>query len=338
MFMANEILTTLVGAHPIPDWLRPDGGEQALKDAMAVVLKAQELAGIDLLVDGEFNRFDPQHPETDGKIDYFIRQLKNVRTNLTRPEEKKFEELIQMRFRSRPAGVVEGQVGDGTLNLEHDYLRARQLTTRPLKFTITSPYMLARVLVDRQYHSREELVSVLADVLAGQIREIDADVIQVNEEVLTGSPADGPWVAEALNRIFSMVRRKSALHLCFGNYGGQVIQTQGRYDQLIDFINLLHVDHVLLELARRGPEELAAMKDIKPAIGIGLGVVDVKSTVIESADDIALAIERAEKALGPGRLKYVTTDCGLWMHRRSVADGKMRALVKGRDLYLADNG
>jgi 5-methyltetrahydropteroyltriglutamate--homocysteine methyltransferase len=334
--MANEIQTTLVGAHPIPDWYHPNSGEQALKDAMAVVLKAQELAGIDLLVDGEFNRFDPNHPETDGKIDYFIRQLKNVRTNLTRPEKKKFEELAQMRFRSRPAGVVEGQIGDGTLDLEHDYLRARQLTSKPLKFTVTSPYMLARVLVDRQYHSREELASALADVLAGQIREIDADVVQINEEVLSGSPGDAAWAAEALNRIFGMVRRKSALHLCFGNYGGQVIQTQGRYDQLIDFINMLHVDHVLLELARRGPEELAAIKDIKPAIGIGLGVIDVKSTVIETPDDIARAMEAAEKALGPGRLKYVTTDCGLWMHRRSVADGKMNALVRGRDLYLRE--
>ena len=65
-------------------------------------------------------------------------------------------------------------------------------------------------------------------------------------------------------------------------------------------------------------------------------MVDVKSTVIESPDDIARAIETAEKALGPGRLKYVTPDCGLWMHRRSVADGKMNALVRGRDLYLAE--
>ena len=96
-----------------------------------------------------------------------------------------------MRFRNRPAGVVEGQIGDGTLNLEHDYLRARQLTTRPLKFTVTSPYMLARVLVDRQYHSREELASVLADVLAVQIREIDADVIQMNEECSRARRATG---------------------------------------------------------------------------------------------------------------------------------------------------
>jgi len=334
--MANEILATLVGAHPVPEWFRPDAGEQTLRDAVAVILKTQEILGLDVLVDGEFNRFIPQHPETDGKIDYFVSQLKNIRTELSRSEGKLFEELPHLRFRNQPAGVVEGQIGDGTLNLQRDFQRARPLTTRPLKFTLTSPYMLARVLVDRHYHSREELVNALADVLAGQIRDLDADVIQINEEVLTGNPSDGPWVAEALNRIFGVVRHKSCLHLCFGNYGGQVVQTQGRYEQLIDFINLLHVDHVLLEMARRGPEELAAIKDIKPDIGIGLGVVDVKATQIESPEYIARQIETAEKALGPGRIKYVTPDCGLWMQRRSVADGKMAALVRGRDLFLAE--
>ena len=89
-------------------------------------------------------------------------------------------------------------------------------------------------------------------------------------------------------------------------------------------------------MTRRSEEELVAMKDIKPAIGIGLGVIDVKSTIVESADDVARSIERIEKVLGPGRLKYVHPDCGLWMHKRSVADAKMSALVKGRDLYLSD--
>ncbi|HVT81458.1 MAG TPA: methionine synthase [Phycisphaerae bacterium] len=334
--MAREILTTLVGAQPVPDWFSPALGEQALQDATAVLLKSQELAGLDLLVDGEFNRWDPDHPETDGKIEYFIQRLKNVRTGASRAEERMFAELAHLRFRNKPAGVVEGLIGEGTLNLERDFLRVRQLTQRPLKFTITSPYMLGRILVDRQYHTREELVSALADVLAGQVRDIQAEVVQINEEVLTGNPADGVWVADALNRIFAVVPRKSALHMCFGNYGGQPVQ-QGNYAQLVDFINLLHVDHVLLELARRGPEELAAIRDIKPAIGIGLGVIDVKSTVIEAPDEVARAIERADKALGPGRLKYVTPDCGMWMHRRSVAEGKMSALVRGRDLYLGDS-
>jgi 5-methyltetrahydropteroyltriglutamate--homocysteine methyltransferase len=333
--MTRDILTTVVGSYPIPEWLAAHRTEEGLRDAMMVVMKRQEMIGIDLLADGELNRYDVNHPETNGMIDYFVRPLQNVRSEVSRSETKKFEELTYLRFRAKPAGVVEGQIGEGTLNLARDYHRARELTARPLKFTVTSPYMLARTLLDKHYKSKDMLVSAIADVLAGQLRDIDAEVIQISEENLTGNPHDGPWVADALNRIFAVVPRKSALHLCFGNYAGQVVQ-QGNYRQLIDFINMLHVDHVLLELAHRGREELAAIADIKPGIGIGLGVIDVKSTIIETPDQVAREIEHAVKILGPGRLRYVHPDCGFWMHKRAVADAKMAALVKGRDLFLAD--
>jgi 5-methyltetrahydropteroyltriglutamate--homocysteine methyltransferase len=74
-------------------------------------------------------------------------------------------------------------------------------------------------------------------------------------------------------------------------------------------------------------------KDLRPEIGLGLGVVDIKATEVESADAVARAIERAESLLGPGRVKYIHPDCGFWMLQRNMADGKMRALVAGRDLY-----
>src|SRR4051812_10245654 len=280
--MPHDILTTVIGSYPLPTWVQRRSSDETLRDAMAVVIKTQEMTGLDLLTDGELNRYDLNHPETNGAIDYFIRPMQNIRWQVSRSEEKKFEELTHLRFRSKMAGVVEGQIGEGSLNLVRDFRRARALTARPLKFTVTSPYMLGRSLLDKHYHSRELLVNALADVLAAQLREIDAEVVQVIDEHVTGNPGDGPWVADALNRIFATSPRKSALHLCFGNYGGQVVH-QGKWSQLIEFINMLHVDHVLLEMARRGPEELSAIKDIKPAIGIGLGVVDVKSTVIESA-------------------------------------------------------
>ncbi len=333
--MAKEIRTTVVGSYPRPDWMSAHPTEQALRDATTVFIKTQELAGIDLLSDGELSRYDVNHPETNGAIDYFIRPLMNVRGGVARNEEKKFHELTHMKFRSRPAGVVEGQIGEGALNLAHDFNRSRVLTGRPLKFSVTSPYMLGRVLIDKHYHSKEDLVNALADVLAAQLREVDAEVVQVNDEIITGNPGDGPWVADALNRIFDVVLHKAALHMCFGNYNGQVVQS-GKWDQMIEFINLLHVEHVLLELAHRGPEELAALKGIRPDIGIGLGVIDIKSTIIETPEQVARAIEAAEKALGPGRLMYVSPDCGFWMHKRSVADAKMTALVRGRDLYAGD--
>ena len=73
---------------------------------------------------------------------------------------------------------------------------------------------------------------------------------------------------------------------------------------------------------------------IRPEIGIGIGVVDIKVNHIETPDEIAKSIENAEAQLGEGRVKYIHPDCGFWMLKRSVADRKIATLTKGRDLYL----
>src|SRR5262249_55628838 len=129
------------------------------------------------------------------------------------------------------------------------------------------------------------------------------------------------------------VRVEKAVHFCFGNYGGQTIQ-KGTWTALISFLNLLHADHLVLELAHRPPSDLEALKNVDARLGLGLGGVDIKINHVETPDEIARAIERAEKVLGPGRVRYVHPDCGFWMLHRSVADRKLAALVQGRDLYL----
>ena len=123
-----------------------------------------------------------------------------------------------------------------------------------------------------------------------------------------------------------------AVHLCFGNYGGQSIQ-KGSWDKLISYLNALHADHIVMENAHRPVEELVAFRDLRDGLGLGLGVVDIKQTEVETADQIASALERAETVLGEVRVTYINPDCGFWMLPRAIADGKIRALVEGRDLY-----
>jgi 5-methyltetrahydropteroyltriglutamate--homocysteine methyltransferase len=88
-----------------------------------------------------------------------------------------------------------------------------------------------------------------------------------------------------------------------------------------------------MECAHRPAEELAAFRELRPGIGFGLGVIDVKSTTIESAEEVARAIERAAAVLGADRIRYIHPDCGFWMLKRSIADGKIRSLAAGRDLF-----
>lgn len=203
----------------------------------------------------------------------------------------------------------------------------------PKKFTVTSPYMLAKTLADEHYGQLDQLVMALADVIRSQVAQVDAEVIQVDEANVTGNAEDGPIAAAGINRILEAVRGEKAVHLCFGNYGGQTIQ-KGTYQKLVAFLNALQADHVVLEMARRPPAELDMLRGVRPELGLGIGVIDIKDNEVEPPDEVARRIEKAASRLGVERLKYVHPDCGFWMLPRSVADAKMRSLVLGRNLFV----
>ncbi len=402
------IRTTVVGSYPVPEWLMALPSQQALTDATRVVFKTQEMAGIDVVADGELYRFDINHPDTNGMIEYFIRPMKNIRSAVTRADIEEFGKLPGMGFRAEPAGVVEGPIDEGTLNLPRDYRRARSLTNHPLKFTLTGPHMLCKTLMDHHYKNKADLAIGLAKALAKQVADLDPQVLQIDEANIPGHAEEGDWAADAINIVLDAVGTGSgfgkgsgfsgqgsgnaqgsgfrgqgsgnaqdsapgtqhssslnpeprtlnphlnpeprtlnphlnpeprtltpekAVHICFGNYGGQSIQ-KGTWGKLIGFMNKLHCGHVVLEFAFRGYKELEYFKDLRPEIAIGLGVIDVKVNSVETPEIVASRIEEAAGYVGAERIKWVHPDCGFWMNKRSVADRKMESLVRGRDLYL----
>jgi 5-methyltetrahydropteroyltriglutamate--homocysteine methyltransferase len=304
----------------------------ALRDAMLTVFKTQELAGVDVVTDGELSRFDVNHPETQGMIEYFVSPLAGVDTSFSRDDVTAFRQQSGMQFRKKPAGVVRDAIGEGTLDLPSAASGAA-LTTKPYKFTVTSPYMLAKSLLDLHYRDIRQLAFAIAEVFRAQAADIDASVLQIDEANLVGAPQDGEWAADVLNRVFAGFGGQKAVHLCFGNYGGQTIQ-QGLFRDLLPFFNRLECDHLILEFARPGDAELPVFTELRPEIELGIGVVDIKDNAVESPDLIARRIERTVDVLGADRIKWVHPDCGFWMLSRIVADQKMAALVQGRDLYL----
>jgi len=326
------IKTTVVGSYPVPLWLRVVSNRESLTDAILAIVKTQELAGLDVVADGELNRWDVNHAETNGMIDYFVRPLSGVSRQLTAEQLAAWRDRQGMGYRAKPAAIVTGPLGPGSLDLASDYDLYRSLTTLPKKFTVTSPYMLAKVLADEHYGDLQSLVLGLADVLKAQVAAIDADVLQVDEANVTGHAEDGLIAAAGINRVLEGVQHEKAVHLCYGNYGGQTIQ-QGTYEKLVAFLNALEADHVVLEIARRPEKELVMLRDVKPELGLGIGVIDIKDNEVETAEEVARRIEWAADTLGVERIQYVHPDCGFWMLPRSVADAKMRALVAGRNLF-----
>ena len=328
-----EILTTTVGSYSPIDWLAALPSEQTVEDATAAVIHTQQRYGIDLPTDGELYRFDVNHPDTNGMIEYFISRLGGIDTNVGITDARNFQNKKEMSFRLKPAGVVRGPIGEGSLDLFEACSRSAAVANGPLKFTLTSPYMLARTLLDNHYKSLEELTLAIADALADQVSDLPAACVQVDEANVPGSPENAPLAQEAINRILDQVKGEKAVHFCFGNYGGQTIQAGG-WKPLVDFLNGLHTSHLVLELAHRPDSDLDALKEIDPKIKLGIGVIDIKVNHVESPEEVASRIEKAADAVGPGRIGWVHPDCGFWMLKRSIANRKMESLVKGRDLFL----
>jgi 5-methyltetrahydropteroyltriglutamate--homocysteine methyltransferase len=89
-----------------------------------------------------------------------------------------------------------------------------------------------------------------------------------------------------------------------------------------------------LQFARRGLSDWPLFRELRPEIKLGIGVIDIKDNEVETPEEVARRIEHAVQVLGPERVRWVHPDCGFWMLPRTVADRKMAALVKGRDLFL----
>ena len=202
------------------------------------------------------------------------------------------------KFRTRPPAVVEGPIGAGTLDLPQACARAKRLT-RPA----------VQVHADRPAHAGEDAVrrplqepARAHDGDCRRARRAGAASRRRRHAGRRGEPAGQPGRMGMGGRGDEPRARrredKPAVHLCFGNYGGQSIQ-KGTWAKLIGYLNALHVDHIVMETAHRPAEELAVFRDLRPEIGFGLGVVDIKSTEIETADQIARAIERAERCSAP---------------------------------------
>ena len=128
--------------------------------------------------------------------------------------------------------------------------------------------MLCKTLVDEHYKDVPALCDAIAEVLAAQVARFDCDIVQIDEANLPGHPDEWDWAAAAINKVLKAVKSTPAVHLCFGNYGGQQPQ-HGTWAKLMDYLNALHVDHIVMENAHRPAEELVVFKDLRPEIGTG---------------------------------------------------------------------
>jgi 5-methyltetrahydropteroyltriglutamate--homocysteine methyltransferase len=324
--------TTVVGSYSVPEWLERLKTEyyqrrisaQHLAEIHEVAIKAavkdQELVGIDIISDGELRR--------DNDVDYFLARIPGV--HIPQRAKTDYFDYYDAEI-TRP--LPEESEGSEGLDLADDFRFTRQLTAKPIKFSFTGPFSLSRRIRDAAYKDPGDLVRALARRLnaeARQLAEAGADLLQIDEPFLAGYPEHVDLAIEAVNIVTEGVPATWALHVCYGNRYARP-SWEGHYDFLFPAVKAAHVEQIVLEFARKGLDDLRLIRQHGWDKWLGFGVIDVKTSQVESAELVADRIRRALEYVPAERL-MVNPDCGLRHLAPEVARQKLRAMVAGAAL------
>ena len=335
---------TLAGSLPKPAWLaepeklwpkwRLEGAEldQGKRDAALIWIKEQEDAGIEIVTDGEQFRTHFVHgflEHVDG-IDWNLKTKMGIRNNRYTVEVPTVTGPLS---RKRPVHKDEAA-----------FCRAH--TTRGLKFTLPGPMTICDTIADGHYGRRADMAMAFADILNAEALELEAagcDTIQFDEpafNVFMDEVRD--WGIEALNRAARGLKCTTAVHICYG-YGIEANikwkETLGsewrQYEAIFPAINGSDIQQVSLECANsRVPISLIGLLPDKDLL---IGAIDVASSKVETAEDVAATIREAMKYAPKERI-FPCTNCGMAPLSRDVASAKLRALGAGAALMRAEVG
>jgi 5-methyltetrahydropteroyltriglutamate--homocysteine methyltransferase len=289
--------------------------------AVKAAIKDQEVAGVDVVSDGELRR--------DNMIDYFAERLPGV--EIDHASKKYYYDFYD--------AVIRGCMPTAPLGLVADFRFLRRFTERRTKVSITGPHSLVKRLRNEGYPSEEALALDIARVMNLELRELvkaGATELQIDEPYYSGFPEDLPWGIRAVNALCEGVDARVGLHICYGNRYGKP-SWEGSYRYLFPAILEARVDQLTLEFARRGEADVALFREFDPAFALGLGVVDVKTHEVEAPPIVAERIRQALKVVPVERIS-VNPDCGLMHLPRDVAFAKLAAMVEGTAIVRRELG
>jgi 5-methyltetrahydropteroyltriglutamate--homocysteine methyltransferase len=330
--------TTIAGSLPKPGWLsetqklwpqwKLEGAELAAakRDATLLWLKEQEDAGINIATDGEQSR---QH-----FVHGFLEYVDGI----------DFEHKIEMGIRNdRYKAMVPVVVGPLKLRgrvHEKDAAIMRAHAKGKIKITMPGPMTIIDTLADRFYGDKVKLAMAFADLLNQEARALQAqgvDVIQFDEPAFNVYMDDvKAWGIDALHRCIEGLTCKTAVHICYGygikanldwkaTLGGEWRQ----YEEIFPALAKSRIDQISLECANaKVPMDLMALLDGKE---IMVGVIDVASDEIETAEQVADTIGRALQFVRKEKL-MPCTNCGMAPMNREIAAAKLKALVEGTEI------
>jgi 5-methyltetrahydropteroyltriglutamate--homocysteine methyltransferase len=367
MFRATKDIilpTTITGSLPRPTWYTENLGtrhfleamvsrrfREQYEDAVTCFIRDQELAGLDIVTDGD------AHFDDDVGGQSWTAYPPNHMTGLSvgapvpTPAGRggiwfPRGHILHDYLESRVMPVVTGPIGRGNLQYTAMWKTAQRLTERPVKWGSVSAEIVTFALQDRHYKSVPDRMYAIADAFNEEYNELaDAGcpVIQIEEPQIhllavrniVDSVINPKLMAEIFNRTVKGLRGKTEVwaHSCWGNPSQQRMFAQVQtYKPALEIYNTIDADVITFESSSSGGMDLEAIGKTITGKKIAIGVIDHHTLQVESPDQVAAQIRAALKHIPAERL-VISTDCG--MGREGMS--RRHAFYKAVSLVLGTN-
>jgi 5-methyltetrahydropteroyltriglutamate--homocysteine methyltransferase len=330
--------TSLVGSYPQPDWLIDRESlskrfpprvrarelwrvpaaylEQAQDDATLLAIRDQERAGLDIVTDGEMRR--------ESYSNRFANALDGV--DLDNPGT-----ALDRSGHPNPVPRVVGKISRRHAVETRDVQFLRANTDRQIKITVPGPFTMAQQAQNDFYASEREMALDYAKAVNAEMRDLfaaGADYVQIDEPYMQARPEKArEYGLEALNAALDGVTGKTAVHICFG-YAAIIHERPAGYSFLPELAGC-GVQQVSIETAQSNLDT-SVLEKLRGKTII-LGVIDLSTHEVESAETVAARIERALPHVDADKV-VIAPDCGMKYLPRASAYGKMQAMAAGAAL------
>jgi 5-methyltetrahydropteroyltriglutamate--homocysteine methyltransferase len=327
--------TTVVGSYPQPDWLidrgalekhgvprvhaheiwrvAPERLKEAQDDATILAIGEMEKIGIDIVSDGEMRR--------ESYSNYFSLALDGI-------DAEQVGSVIGANRRATPVARVVAKIRrKGPVEIDDAAFLVKH-APRATKITLPGPFTMSQQVQNEFYKDEAELAMDYADAVNAELKELKAtgvDVVQLDEPWVRAAPDKAAeYGIAAINRALQGIDGPTVVHICLG-YGHLVHNKPSGYAFLPQLAEAL-ASQVSLEAAQ--PRlDLGVLKELSSKT-ILLGVLDLGSAEVETADQVAGRLRAGLQHVAPERL-VAAPDCGMKYLPRARAAAKLRAMVEG---------
>ena len=353
--------------------LGEDEFQATADDAVRLAVEAQLRSHVDVVTDGEQRR-DNYASFIGGLLENC--QLIPLTDLLPLVDDpKKFEEeLLSLDV---PASEVRhpavfGKLRRGRPIAAHELEFVQSVTDRPVKIALPGPYLLSRIMwmeciSDKAYATREELAADIVQILRAELHDLlsaGAALVQFDEPVLTEVVFTGAknsrsfmcgalsekgsaehelaFARELINQVVDGAPlERTAIHICRGNWTrDESAALSGDYRPLVPILKALKVGNYLLELCTPRAGEIEALKELPADRRIGVGLVNPKTDIVESCEEIVAKARKAVNLFGADRI-FLNPDCGFATFADNpvcssrLAEAKLSALARAAEILKA---